>query len=320
MLSYRLAIVFVCLLCACGEAQKKNTKPTQETTVIIKDGEVLLERGEFAKAAVIFKHILDGQPDHAEAHYYLALAKKQLGDVSAAETHYRLAIEYDQTLLPPHNNLGLLLLEKGELEQAQAELYIYLTKRQSDPAAHFNYGLVLEEMGRMEEAQSHYEMAAKLDPKDPAPWIGLGDLARHKRDFDKALTFYGQAMERAPELPELQLKTGQTLLDLNRISEALAALEPLTSNGNGGPDMITIAGFLLAKAKREDSAIQFYQAALSLDEGYARAHLLLANALARKGLFAQAARHYERFLALSEETPQTPEIRKRLEFCKSHPK
>jgi tetratricopeptide (TPR) repeat protein len=317
MLLPRLAIVAVCLLSACGEAQKRTTPPVQENVVTIKDGEVLLEKNEFEKAAVLFRQILDGQPDNAEAHYYLGLAKKRLGDLSAAEKHYRLAIEHDSNLLPPHNNLGLLLLEKGDLDQAEAELHIYLKKRQSDAAAHFNYGLVLEEMGRVEEAQRHYESAAELDPKDPSPLMGLGDLARHKRDFDKALTFYEKARELAPELPPLLLKEGQTLLDLKRVPDAIAALEPLTSNPGAGPDMVTIAGILLAKAKQEDHAIQFYQAAISLDEGYAKAHLLLANALARKGLFTKAAPHYERFLALSEETPQTAEIRKRLEFCKS---
>jgi tetratricopeptide (TPR) repeat protein len=316
----RFVILSVCILFACGEVQKKSSPPLRENAATIRDGEVLLERNEFEKAAVLFEKILVAQPDNAEAHYYLGFAKKRLGDSSAAEKHYRLAIECDSGLLPAHNNLGLLLLDKGDLDRAEAELRIYLKKRQDDPAAHFNYGLVLEEMGRIDEAENHYKRATELDPKDPYPWIGLGDLARHRKEFEKALTFYAKAKEWTPELPELLLKEGQTLLDLNRVSAAIAILEPLPSNRDAGPDLLAIAGVLLAKIKKEDQAIRFYQAALSKDDGYAPAHLLLANALARERRFAKAADHFERFLALSEETPQTPEIRKRLAFCKSQMK
>jgi tetratricopeptide (TPR) repeat protein len=317
MLLLRYVIVFACILSACGQAQKQNTPPVQETVGSVKDGEILLAQNEFEKAAVLFEHILAKQPENAEAHYYFGLAKKRLGDFSAAEKHYRLAIEFDQSLLPAHNNLGLLLLEKGALDQAEAELRIYVTKRQDDPAAHYNYGLVLEEMGRMEEAENHYKTATELDPKDPYPWMGMGDLARYKREFETALDFYNKASEWAPALPELLIKKGQTLLDLKRTQDAMDILAPLPANPHASPDLITIAGVLLANARQEDQAIQFYQAALSKDGDYATAHLLLANALARKEHYAKAARHYELFLSLSEETAQTPEIRKRLEICRS---
>jgi tetratricopeptide (TPR) repeat protein len=317
MLFIRLVIVFVCILSGCGQTQKKNTPPEGETVATIKDGETLLAQHEFKKAAVLFGHLLGEQPKNAEAHYYFGLANKQLGELSVAEKHYRLALEYDQDLLPAHNNLGLLLLERGDLEQAEAELRIYVTKRQDDPAAHFNYGLVLEEMGRIEKAESHYKIAAEQDPKDPYPWIGMGDLARYKKEFETALDYYNKASEWAPELPELLIKKGQTLLDLGQTREAIDVLAPLASSRRADPDMITIAGILLANARQEDRAIQFYRAALSKDRDYARAHLLLANALARKAHYAEAAGHYRSFLSLSEETAQTPEIRKRLEICES---
>ena len=121
----------------------------------------------------------------------------------------------------------------------------------------------------------------------------------------------------AQALPTLLVKEGQTLIDLNRIDEAVELMRPLTQNPDASPDINVIAGLLLAKAKKEDRAMAHYRAALRVDDNYAKAHLLLANALARKELFSKAAAHYERFLSLSEETPITPEIRKRLDICKS---
>ena len=44
---------------------------------------------------------------------------------------------------------------------------------------------------------------------------------------------------------------------------------------------------------------------------------LLANALARRGQFAAAADHYSKVLSIAGDTPEAPEIRKRLAICKS---
>lgn len=307
----------LCLLAGCAGTQKENSSPSSENVQQLKKGEDLIEQGKYQQAATLFEQLLVQEPENARVHYYLGLAKKRLGDRAAAEKHYRLAIEREPELLPAHNNLGLLLLEKGDLEQARTELGTYLANRQDDSAAHFNYGLVLEEMGRTEEAAYHYQTAAALDPKDPSPQIGLGDLALYKKAHANALAHYRKARTLAPDLLEVLVKEGQALLALGRIEEATEVLSPLTANTDAGPELLVITGILLAQAGAEDLAVEHYRAALRADEKSARAHLLLANALARQGQFADAADHYTKVLSLVGETAEAPEIRKRLAICKS---
>ena len=52
-----------------------------------------------------------------------------------------------------------------------------------------------------------------------------------------------------------------------------------------------------------------------MDDSYPRAHILLANALARGGQFAEAAVHFEKFIALAPEAPEADAARKGLEVC-----
>jgi len=303
---------------ACGSAQPEGRAQGQLADSTIEDGEALLEQNDYTEAAQVFTEIVDREPNNAKAHYYLGLSMKNLGDLAAAEAHYKLAINYDANLAAAHNNLGLLLLDKGDLVQAEAELKIYLQQRSDDAAAHYNYGLVLEEAGKVKKAQEYYETAAELDPEDPFPLLGMGDLARKKEQFSKALTYYQKAKKVAPDSPELVLKEGQTLLDLKRLEEAIGVLDDLKTIPRVDPSILATAGVLLARFDEDARAATFYRAALANDANYAAAHFLLANALARKKAFTEAAEHFERFLAISPDAPEADTARKRLNACRAN--
>ncbi len=313
MRAFVLCLIWLCA--SCGGPQPADSTASGSAT--IEDGETLLEQGEYAAAAKVFEKIVSSEPENAQAHYYLGVTKKSLGDLAGAEDHYRLAIGYDANLPAAHNNLGLLLLEKGDLVHAESELNTYLRQRPEDGDAHFNYGLVLEASGDAIKAAEHYQKAAELNPEDPVPWLGLGDLARGAGDFDEALKHYKKGSQLAPDSADLAVKVGQTLLDLKRLDEAVAVLDALPSMPDCDPGILATAGVLLAKFDEDDRAIALYRAAIKIDNGYKTAHLLLANALARKKQFAEAAEHYERFISLAPDAKEAPTARQRLEACQA---
>ncbi len=312
-----IILVVVWLVTACGSAQPDSSTTGQLADSTIKDGEALLEQEDFVKAAQVFEQIVSREPDNAEAHYYLGLSKKNLGDLALAEKHYKLAIDCDANLQAAHNNLGLLLLDKGDLVQAESELHTYLAQQPDDAAANFNYALVLEAMGKVKKAREHYENAAELDPADPSPLLGLGDLARKEDKFLKALAFYQKARKLAPDSLDLVLVEGQTLLDLKRRDEAITLLFGLTTTPNVDPGILATAGLLLARIDEDEKALKLYRTALANDDNYAAAHFLLANALARGKAFKEAAFHFERFLEISPQAPEADTARKRLNACRA---
>ncbi len=319
MTTRRLFIMAMFLITACGGAQSSNTSG-QTGSATIKDGETLLEQGEFAAAAKVFEKVAANEPGNAEAYYYLGVAKKNLGDVDEAEKQYRLAIGYDANLHAAHNNLGLLLLEKGDYVHAESELHTYLSNSPDDADAHFNYALVLEASGDVGKAEEHYKKAAELNPEDASAYIGLGDLARRENDLEKALSFYRKGKEIAPDSPEATIKEGQTLLDLKRLDDAIPVLESLSGIAECDPGILATAGLLLARFEEDDRAITLYKAAIARDASYASAHFLVANALARKNQFKEAAKHLERFLELAPKAPEAGAARKRLDACRAQMK
>ena len=89
-----------------------------------------LEASEPAAALHAYERAIAGRPDFADAHNNLGRVHHDLRHLALAESHYRIAICFDQAVA----------------------LY------------HFNLGVVVEDQGRTAEAIGHYERALELDP------------------------------------------------------------------------------------------------------------------------------------------------------------
>ena len=308
------------LLVACGGAGQGESRPSSPGVGPkgnVAEGEALIEQGEFEKARDLFEGIVSESPDNPKAQYYLGVAKKNLGDVDAAISHYEKAIALDEKLMDAHINLGLLLLDKGDLKRAESELGVYLAASPDAADAHFNYGLVQEAMDNLDKADEHYAKAAELDPEDPSPLFGLGDLARKRGKPEAAVEMYEKARALDSNMPELLFIEGQTLIEMK---ESKRACEVLTSLLEISPvDLVVVveAGKMIAKYDNA-CAINLYRGAISRDEGFAAAHFYLANTLVRDKSFEEAASHYEWFLKIAPDDSAADAAKKRLEACKAN--
>jgi tetratricopeptide (TPR) repeat protein len=302
------------LSAACGGAAPDETsEPSRGGSVA--EGELLIEKGDFEGAKAVFEGIVAKQPDNAKAHYYLGLAKRNLGDSDGAVKHYESAVNLDAKLMNAHINLGLLMLEKGDFDRAESELAIYLEASPDDADAHFNFGLVMEAKGDAAKAREHYEKAMSLNPEDASPLFGLGDLERSAGNLKAALEWYRKAKALDPEMPELAFIEGQTLLEMKKKDEACLAFYRLTEMSDLDRILISKAGQLIAQ-KDPDCAIKLYKGAISADDSFAAAHFYLANTLAREKQFEEAKTHYERFLEIAPpDDPAAEQAKKRIEGC-----
>lgn len=312
-----VTLITAAALAACGGSQPEGGAGKPIAAGSIADGEALIQQGEYAAAGQLFAALVAERPDSAKAHFYLGVCHENLGDTTAAIDEYKLAIGYDANLAEAHNNLGNLLLEQGDLVHAEAELHSYLKQRPDESAAHYNYGLVLEALGKLDGARQEYERAAELDPEDASPIIGLADLERAANNAEAALALYRRAQGVAPKDPIPVLSEGQVLLELKRLDEALGVLGGLAAMSDADAPTTTTGGMLLARYDEDAKATELYRAALERDETYPLAHLLLANALARGGEFAEAAGHFSRFLELAPDAPEAEAARKGLEVCRA---
>jgi Flp pilus assembly protein TadD len=299
---------------SCGPARRSGDGPSADKD--LEAGQKLIEEGAYGEAAGVFEALVKESPDDPALHYYLGVAKANLGDIGAAEAEYKRAIELDATLLEARSNLGVLLLGKGDLEAAKFELEACISLDPEDGDSHYNLGLILEASGHAAEATKEFIRAAELSPDDPLPPVALAEVARRKGNLGEALTWYTKAGERAPNEPSVPLGKAQVLLEMKRGDEAATELRAVSKMEGADATALTTAGLLLAKAGRDADAIDLYKTAIAKDEKFPRAHILCANALARAKKFGEAAAEFEKYLEIAPDAKDAETARKGLEACR----
>ncbi len=111
-----------------------------------------------------------GQPQDSEAHYNSGIALKNRGDLTAAKTEFRRAIELD-----PHFSAARFYLASILLAEGQPTLAIEQLKTTTrSPAVDRLLGLAYLESGKPTQAAGLFRSAVTAQPKDAEAHYYLG--------------------------------------------------------------------------------------------------------------------------------------------------
>jgi tetratricopeptide (TPR) repeat protein len=164
-----------------------------------------------------------------------------------------------------HNNLGIVLFQKGETDEAIAHYRTTLEMQPDFWDADYNLGNALLKKGEVDEAISHSRKAVTQQPKDPDAQVALGNALAEKGRIDDAIAHYQKALAIRPDYFIASLSLSHAFLEKGEI----------------------------------DAAIVHSRAALSIQPENAEAHTNLGIALDEKGQTAEAIMHYEKALEIS---------------------
>jgi tetratricopeptide (TPR) repeat protein len=154
------------------------------------------------------------------------------------------------------------------------------TVAQNDGAwiAHNNLGILLAQRGRNDEAAEQFERTLRLRPEHTGALANLGYLQELMGRDDEAVVTLTRAAALRPTDADTRTHLVQVLFRLQRPREALPyALEAARLRPDD-PDVLADAGALLIGAGRPLEAIPALTRALAVRPGFARAVTLLALA------------------------------------------
>lgn len=190
----------------------------------------------FRTAVAYFDEAIGIQPDFAEAHAALALARLQFlyaGPLSPheampkAEAAARRALQLDPTLARAHWTLGQILIlyhwRHEEGDKALAEGARQQGGGQNDLLVPISGAL--RRRGRFDEAIAMAERARRLDPLSLGAQVAVGTAYSSAGQYDRAIEELRRALEISPGRPRVHFLLGVTFVTMGRFADAIGELE-----------------------------------------------------------------------------------------------
>lgn len=289
--------------------------PPATDEVLAAEAELAEGRPRTAREALVA--IVARTPDDLRAWLDLALAHEMLESYEDAEAAYRRCLEIDPEFAEALNNLGALLRDTERTEEGIAMLREAVRARPAFASAHLNLALALEDAGDDDGAQREYERVIALAPTEPTSRANLGLLhLRHGRT-GQALIELRRALPHAEERADLAA-IGSGLRRAGDAAMALRALTAAIEAEDTPPPAGLRAELALAHfaAEHRDDAESQLRALIADAPEFATAHYLLANMLAAREAWAEAAAEYEAFLRAAPTAPEAAEARERLAYVR----
>jgi tetratricopeptide (TPR) repeat protein len=226
-----------------------------------------------------------------------------------------------------HNNLGILLAERGRFAEAIERYQRALEIRPDYVEAHNNLGIVLAGQGRSAEAVEHYQRALEIKPAYPEAHYNLGNFLAKQGRSTEAIEHFQKALEIKPDSTKVHYRLALALKHQGRFEAAIVhykkvlELEPRPMLAENGLAWL-LATCPDARLRNGDQAVELAQQAVQLSGGQHPEILdTLAAAYAEAGRFPEAVANAERALHLAEVRTNTilaQSIRDRLKLYEAN--
>jgi tetratricopeptide (TPR) repeat protein len=214
------------------------------------------------------------------------------------ETLWETTIQRNPQCWLAHNNLGVILLDKGLADEAMTHFQNALAIRPQYPGAYNNLGTALMQKRQINEAIADYQKALQLDPDYAEACNNLGSALLRKGQMDEAMASYQKALQIKPSYAEAHNNLGSALMQKGRIDEAMVQYQKaLQINPDYAEAQYNLANAWLQKGQGDQAIIEF-QKALQINPAYAEAHNNLGNLLFQKRELDQAIAQYRAALAI----------------------
>ncbi|HTB82138.1 MAG TPA: tetratricopeptide repeat protein [Candidatus Sulfotelmatobacter sp.] len=225
--------------------------------------------GDLAKAATIYRKILQKAPTHPDASYLLGLIVQKQGGHEEAIALFEKTTRGNPKLSRAHLQRGFSLNAVGR-DGAESAFRAAIKIESGLAEAHHQLGNILRRQNQLSESLSSLREATRLAPKETIFWLSHGTACRDAGKWDEAAESFQQAAQLSPTLPEAHTLLGQ---------------------------------IFLAQQKMEPAREQFLET-LRLKPDSAEAHHDLGRLCAEEGLHLEAAEYFRHALALKP-APET---------------
>jgi serine/threonine-protein kinase len=165
-----------------------------------------------------------------------------------AEAAARKAVDLDESLADAHYALALSKRDAWEWASAEREYQRAIELNPNLAAAHLRYAFYLSLVGRHKQGIAEIERARELDPLSSAVNANVGYVLYLARQYDQAIESLQKTRELDRDFPPTQNVLGFTYAAKGMYAEAIAAYQEAIRLGNKSPSLQIYLGAAYARA------------------------------------------------------------------------
>jgi len=273
-------------------------------------GEVFASENKFEEAISYYHEVIKIKPDDFRTLHSLGKTLAAKGNIDEAIVCHLKSLEINPNYIRAYHSLGNTLVQKGELYSAIAYYTKGIEFSPNDYWLYNSLGDTFVKQERWEEAINCYRKAIEI--RADIPWFhyNLGVVLTHLKSWDEALGSYLSAVQIQRDLPGIYIRIGYVLqqrteLDLDAtIRSYCQAIQVNPDHGKIYHELLKIAtdnsefyvdlANILAKQRRFNGAIVFYQIALHINPEDTKVASDLENILGMKKELDQKISFYRR--------------------------
>jgi tetratricopeptide (TPR) repeat protein len=332
-------VALVTLLTACGGSDERKAKYMAE-------GKQLVAAGDYKKAQLSFKNVLQIDPKDLEAHYQIAETSTKLGELQNAVSEYLAVINNDPKhlmsrlrmgqiylmvnkadeaeklakeiqVIDPENVEGMVLMagvliSKNNTDSAMNQLQAVLKKLPDDVQANLLLASLSIKAGKNDQAISILQKNSEKNPDNPAPLQILSRLYAETKDLDKAQQALKAIIKIQPKKLEHRKSLALFFLANNQLDNAEAVLRGAVKEL---PDDInaksTLIEFLVTKRSPDIAIAELHPMIEQNPDKYDLRFMLVDLELAQKHA-DKAEKTLKEIVDLDKQGPQSIKARNKL--------
>ncbi|MES2949207.1 MAG: tetratricopeptide repeat protein [Pseudomonadota bacterium] len=246
---------------------KQKTAQIQQSELasIVAEGIQSYRLANYEAAEAKFTHVLEHNPDHADALNLLGCVYESQGMLERAAVLMYRAIAANPVAYPYFYNLGNLLVKQGNLDEAVKQYETAIRLKPDYAIAHNNLGMALRKQGKRDASRQCFQKAIQVSPGYADAHYNLALEFRAIGQLLAAIEEYKKATSLQPKYADAWYALGNAYYFLSRIEEAGHAYTRALQIRPDDTKSLTNMGSVHMLMGRLHSGIACFQQAISID-------------------------------------------------------
>ena len=236
-----------------------------------KEADRLLRQGDVEGALSYLHKMLELRPDDPRCHNQVGVILFERGEREKAEHHFLQALQADFGLIEAHFNVACLYQKKEDYQRALSHFKEVVTGRPDDADAYTHMGECSLQAGMMAEAEAFLTEALRLQPDRLEAAVLLGGLYVEAGRLLDAEEVFERALQRHRDLPQLHFTLGRVLEEQGKFREAMGHFREVVLKDGTHADAFYRLGVCCKAVGIQKEAETFLAQAIKLRPDFAEA-------------------------------------------------